>query len=63
MTREIEPLWRSPKPVTRTLIPRPRSPWGAVGYALAVIVAVAGLAYLAVMVLAFVALSQSGSNK
>jgi hypothetical protein len=42
---------------------RPRSPWMVVGCVLAGIVALIGLAYLAAVLLAVLALSQSGSNK
>jgi hypothetical protein len=52
-----------PEPVSRTGLPRPRSPWVALGYALAVIAIVAGLAYLAVAIIAVSTFSPSGSNK
>jgi hypothetical protein len=52
-----------PEPVSRTLLPRPRSPWVALGYALGVIAVVVGLTYLAVAIIAVATFSPSGSNK
>ena len=55
--------WQSPAPVTRTLVPRPRSPWATVGAVITIILVVAGLAYLAAMILVIVAASQTSTNK
>jgi hypothetical protein len=57
------PGWSLPEPVTRTVIPRPRSPWGALGYALAVIAVVAGLAFLALAIVFVTTFASMGSNK